>query len=66
MSLSCKKRRMIEMERMTKGAWNYLSNFNAKVFVSGEYVTIEIGFTNDEVAKSAMKSAFEPDYTEKE
>jgi hypothetical protein len=56
----------IEMERMTKSAWDYLSNFNAKVFVSGEYVTIEIGFANGESAKSAMKSAFEPDYSEKE
>ena len=51
---------------MTKGAWDYLSNFNANVFVSGEYVTIKIGFTNGVIAKSAMESAFEPDYTEKE
>lgn len=49
------------MERMTKAAWDYFSNFNAHVFVSGEYVTIEIGFVDENDVKSAIKTALESD-----
>ena len=47
------------MERMTKAAWEYFSNFSAEVFASGDYVTIKIGFINEDDAKSAVKTAIE-------
>lgn len=49
------------MERMTKAAWDYFSNFNAHVFVSGEYAIIEIGFIDEDDAKSAIKTALRGD-----
>lgn len=47
------------MERMTPSAWEYFGNFDANVLVSGDYVVIEIGFVDEDDAKSAVKTVLE-------